>query len=154
MANTTPSALALENLKTHLETQSSTWGIREVYDYPAYLQPGQAGPCIALEVQSFQLVWAEVAGPTRIFDWRTVILLTYYDLNIVPQNAYRETIETLGLITTFLVKQNEPNDYGNLLIDGAGFGPELVLLDSQPDRKLYGGQLRMIHSITATVVNA
>uniref|UniRef100_A0A6M3JAF7 Uncharacterized protein n=1 Tax=viral metagenome TaxID=1070528 RepID=A0A6M3JAF7_9ZZZZ len=151
MANTTPSALALQHLKTHLETKSSTWGIREVYDYPAYLQPVPAGPCISLEASSFQLVWAAVAGNTRVFDWRTAILLTYYDLNIVPQNAYRETIETIGLIATFLVTQNEPNDYGNVLIDGAGFGPELVLIDAAPDRKLYGAQIRMVHTITVEV---
>lgn len=148
MAVTTPPALALQHIKTHLETKIDDWDVRAVYDWPAYSQPGEAGPCICLEIDTWETVWATVGGSVRGVDWKTTITLTYYDLTFSPEDAYRQVVERLALVCEFLIEDNLPNNYGNVLIDGAAFGPALVLLPNQPTgSKLYGGQIRLIHTI-------
>jgi len=152
MAVTTVPALVLSNLKTHLETKLSDWSIARVDNWPSYTAPGQAGPVICLEIENWTTVFREVSHPTRIFDWITVVRLSYYDLNFAPQSHYREVIEKLGLITDFLLASNEPNSYGNVLIDGAAFGPELGFLPNAPEPgKLFGGQILIHHTKTETV---
>lgn len=151
MATAVP-ALVLSNLKTHLETKISTWSISRVDAYPSYRSPGQAGPCISLEIEDWRTRFVEVSHPTRVFDWITIVRLSYYDLNFVPENAYTEVVDKLGLITAFLLTSNRPNSYGNVLIDGASFGPELGFLPNAPDQgSVFGGQIIITHTRTETI---
>jgi len=155
MAVTSVPAKCLANMKTHLETKLSDWSISRVDDWPSYQTPGAAGATISLEIENWTTAFVEVAHPERVFDWIVIIRLTYYDLNFSPQAHYRQVVETLALITEFLLSSNRPNSYGNVLIDGASFGPELGFLPNAPEPgKLFGGQILITYSVTDTVTAA
>ena len=135
---------ALKNLQVHLQAKKSTFGIRQVYRYPAYSE-GVSGPAICLEVDTPTGIIMAQFGNGIEADWRITITITYYTTLTILSYCYDNVTNVMGELIEYLVENPSPNGFGNLLVDPGQEGPQIGNIQNAPaGTTLFGGTITVV----------
>lgn len=143
---------ALSNMKTHLETQSATWGISRFEKWASYTV-GEVGPAIAIELdEGIRIELVGVSAPSLPTEWNIPMVITYWSEHFSLQNATDDVISQLEKIINFLLANHNPNGAGELLIAGESLGAQVKALPTNdPAVQLIGGQIGVTLTVQSTV---
>jgi len=139
---------AVVNLKAALDTQRVTWGVSEVFPYPAH-EVGTRGNAIAIEVAPSWIPKLEELASPVVHISHKVALRIWYITNIIRvEKAFEDIYSKLSKIVIYLIEHPSPNGYGELLIDDQGFGPTVEPITGVESEagQLLAGKFTLIHT--------
>jgi hypothetical protein len=138
---------AVANLQAALDSQKTTWGVSQVYDYAAQ-EVGVRGDAIAIEVTSWQPQLIQQASPSVELAHKVGMRVWYITAAIRADVAFEKILSKLSKIVVYLIENPRPNGYGELLIDDQAFGPTIEAVQGIESGagQLLAGKFNLVHT--------